>query len=168
MLSFFSFCEWELFFVMEHRASHCRGFSCCGARALGTWACVAHRLIFVACRLYSAGSVVVVHGLSCSLHVASSWTRHWTHVPCISRWILTHCTTREVPTPYNFNTAYPVPALWALLCSSHANVILLSTTWWGEVLILQKLQKQYTPDFLSEDYSHYIITLAVTYWLLPG
>ena len=31
------------------RASHCGGFSCCGARALGTWA-----------------SVVVAHGLSCS------------------------------------------------------------------------------------------------------
>ena len=80
--------------------------------------------IFVACRLESAGSVVVVPGLSCSLHVESSWTRDWTHVPCIGRRILIHCTSREVPTLYDFNTGHPVPALWALLCSSHANVIL--------------------------------------------
>ena len=44
------------------RASHCGGFSCCRARALGAWASVV-----VAHRLYSAGSVVVVHGLSCSV-----------------------------------------------------------------------------------------------------
>ena len=43
------------------RASHCGGFSCCRARALGTWASVV-----VAHGLQSAGSVVVVHGLSCS------------------------------------------------------------------------------------------------------
>ena len=39
-------------------------------KALGTWASVA-----VACRLWRAGSVVVAHGLSCSPHVGSSWTR---------------------------------------------------------------------------------------------
>ena len=43
------------------RASHCGGFSCCGAQALGTWASVV-----VACRLQSTGSVVVAHRLSCS------------------------------------------------------------------------------------------------------
>ena len=30
-------------------------------------------------------------------HVESSWTRDWTHVPCISRWTLNHWTTKEVP-----------------------------------------------------------------------
>ena len=43
------------------QASHCGGFSCCGAQALGAWASVV-----VACRLQNAGSVVVAHGLSCS------------------------------------------------------------------------------------------------------
>ena len=43
------------------RASHCGGFSCCGARALGAWASVV-----VARRLQSAGSVVEAHRLSCS------------------------------------------------------------------------------------------------------
>ena len=43
------------------RASHCSGFSCCRAQALGMQASV------VAARgLQSAGSVVVAHGLSCS------------------------------------------------------------------------------------------------------
>ena len=42
-------------------ASHCGGFSCCGAWALGTRAAVV-----VAPGLQSAGSVVVAHGLRCS------------------------------------------------------------------------------------------------------
>ena len=43
-------------------ASHCCGFSCCGARALGTRASVV-----VARGLESAGSVFVAHGFSCSM-----------------------------------------------------------------------------------------------------
>ena len=43
-------------------ASHCGGFSCCGARALGVWTSVV-----AAHGLYSASSVVVAHGLSCSM-----------------------------------------------------------------------------------------------------
>ena len=46
------------------RASHCGGFSCCKAQALGAWASVV-----VACGLSGCGSqalVVVAHGLSCS------------------------------------------------------------------------------------------------------
>ena len=35
-------------------------------------------------------------GLAVSWHVDSSWTRDRTRVPCISRWILYHWTTREV------------------------------------------------------------------------
>ena len=44
------------------RASHCSGFSCCGAWALGAWASVV-----VAHGLQSAGSVVVAPGHSCSV-----------------------------------------------------------------------------------------------------
>ena len=36
-------------------------------------------------------------GLVPPRHVGSSWTRARTCVPCIGRWILNHCTTREVP-----------------------------------------------------------------------
>ena len=42
------------------------------------------------------GSVVVAHGLRCSTLVGSSWTRDGTRVPCTGRWILIHCTSREV------------------------------------------------------------------------
>ena len=72
------------------RVSHCSGFSCCGAQALGTWASVV-----VARGLQSAGSVVVAHGLSCS--EATSQTRDRTCVPCIGRRILNHYATGEVP-----------------------------------------------------------------------
>ena len=41
-------------------ASHCGGFSCCGAQALGKRASVIAPL-----RLQSLGSVALVHGLSC-------------------------------------------------------------------------------------------------------
>ena len=46
-----------------------------------------------------AGSAIVAHGPSCSAprHVGSSQTRARTCVPCISRQILNHCTTREAP-----------------------------------------------------------------------
>ena len=47
--------------------------------------------------LYSAGSAVVAHGFVTPQHVGSSQTRARTHVPCIGRWILNHCATREVP-----------------------------------------------------------------------
>ena len=51
----------SLWWLLIAVASHCGGFSCCRARALGTWASVV-----VAHGLQSTGSVVVVHGLSCS------------------------------------------------------------------------------------------------------
>ena len=50
-------------------ASHCGGFSC-GAQALGPWASVA-----AARGLQSTGSVVGVHGLSCSRACGTSQTR---------------------------------------------------------------------------------------------
>ena len=80
------------------RASHCGGFSCCGARALGARASV------VAARgLSSCGSRALGRrlsswwhtGLAAPRHVGSSQTRARTRVPCISRWILNHCATRE-------------------------------------------------------------------------
>ena len=50
------------------QASQCSGFSCCRAQALGAQASVvgAHRL-------YSWGSVVVVHGLSYSMACRNLW-----------------------------------------------------------------------------------------------
>ena len=82
----FSSCgEPELHFSCGAWASHCSGFSHCGAWALCAWA-----------------SVVTVHRLSSCLswapqHVESSQTRDGTSAPYIGRWILIHWTTREAP-----------------------------------------------------------------------
>ena len=57
----------------------CSG-SCCRARALGTWA-----------------SVVVVHGLSCSVACGIFLDQGSNLCPLVGRQILNHCTTREVP-----------------------------------------------------------------------
>ena len=65
------------------RASHCGGFSCCGARALGL-----------------VGSVAVTLRLGCSKAGGSSQTRDQTHIPCIVRGILNHWTTREAQNVY--------------------------------------------------------------------
>ena len=63
------------------QASHCGGFSCCRAQALGTRA-----------------SVVVAHGLSCSAVCGIFPDQGSNRAPCIGRQILNHCATREVPT----------------------------------------------------------------------
>ena len=50
-------------------ASHCGGFSCCGARVLENTgsSCCPWGSVAVASRLWSTGSIVVAHGLSCSV-----------------------------------------------------------------------------------------------------
>ena len=75
-------------------ASHCGGFSCCAARALGAWASVIAARALSSCDLWA---------LECRLsscgarHVGSSQTRAQTCVPCTGRQILNHRATREVP-----------------------------------------------------------------------
>ena len=68
----FSLC-WLL--LLWSTGSRHTGFSSCGTRAQQLW-----------CR-----------GLVAPRHVGSSWTTARTCIPCIGRWILYHCTTREVP-----------------------------------------------------------------------
>ena len=58
--------------------SHCGGFSCCRAWALGTRAPVVAVL-----GLESTGSIVVVQSVVVPRQVRSSWTRDGTHVSCI-------------------------------------------------------------------------------------
>ena len=88
------------------RASQCRGFSCCGARAL----CVQASAV-VARRLSSCGSRALERRLSsCGLvaprHVGPSQTKAWTRVPCTGRRILNHCATREAPDYICFSEWY--------------------------------------------------------------
>ena len=93
------------------RASHCSGFSCWGAQALGVRASVvvargisSHGsgaqdcgLSIVAHGLQITGSVVVAHGLSCSVACGIFPDQGLNPCPCVGRRILNHCTTREVP-----------------------------------------------------------------------
>ena len=53
--------------------------------------------VVVAHGLQRVDSVAVAHGLVAPRHVESSQTRARTRVPCIGRWILNHCATREIP-----------------------------------------------------------------------
>ena len=84
----FSSCsKWGLLFIAVHELLSAVTSLVCGAQALCTWASVA-----AAQRLSSWGEL----GLVAPRHVESSRTRDRTCVPCISRRILTHSTTREV------------------------------------------------------------------------
>ena len=70
----------------------------CGVQALGAQASVVAAHGILGCG--SVGPRMWVQKLwymtTVVLHVGSSWTRNQTHVLCISRKILKHCTTREV------------------------------------------------------------------------
>ena len=77
------------------RASHCSGFSCCRAWALGAQASVV-----VARGLSSCGSQAQQlwrMGLVALRHVGSSQTRAQTRVPCSGRRIFNRYATREAP-----------------------------------------------------------------------
>ena len=77
--------QWLL--LLRSMGSRHAGFSSCG-----TWA---QQLQLVGSR---AQVQQLWHtGLVALRHVGSSRTRVRTHVPCIGRRILNHCTTREVP-----------------------------------------------------------------------
>ena len=80
-------------------ASHCGGFFCCGAWALGMRASVVVARGLRSCNAgFRAQAQLLWHmGLVAPQHVGSSQTRDQTHVPCIGRQILNHCTTREIP-----------------------------------------------------------------------
>ena len=77
------------------QTSDCNGFSCCAAPALDT----------------QSSAVAACRPSSCSLvaprHVESSWTNDRTHVHCIGRQILIHCTTKEDPSIFSEPT-FPI------------------------------------------------------------
>ena len=89
------------------RTSHCGGFSCWEAWALGPIG------------LSTYGSQALEHRLdSCGAwaqllrHVGSSWTGDWTHVSYTGRWILCHWATREAPLLSFIDTEYIPNAGW--------------------------------------------------------
>ena len=83
------------------RASHCGGFSLwsMGSRRVGFSSCgpQAQQLWLAGPRAQAQQLWLMV--LVAPQHVGSSRTRARTRVPCVGRWILNHCATREVPSP---------------------------------------------------------------------
>ena len=69
-----------------------RGYSSLWCTGFSSW----WLLLFQSMGFRYTGSIVVAHGVVALRHVESSQTGDWAPVPCIGRWILTHCTTREV------------------------------------------------------------------------
>ena len=81
--------QWWLL-LLRSTGSRCAGFSSCSTRAQWLTGSRAQ-----AQQLWRTDLVAL-------WHVGSSWTRALTCVPCIRRWILNHCATREVPTEHLF------------------------------------------------------------------
>ena len=81
------------------QASHCGGFSCSGAQALGTQASVvvAHGLSSCGSWALECRLSIWCMGLVAMQQVGSSRNRDRTCVPCIGRWTLKHCAIREAP-----------------------------------------------------------------------
>ena len=83
----FSSCgKWELLFIVVHgfliAVASLVWSTGCGHIGFSTW--------------WHTGSVVVEHGLSCSVACGIFLDQNRTCVSCIGRQILIHCTTREV------------------------------------------------------------------------
>ena len=90
----FSSCgEQGRLFSCSTQASYCGGFTR-GAQALGPEG-------FCSCGLWAQQLWLADSstGLAAPQHVGSSQTRDQTCAPCIGRWILVHCTSREVHLP---------------------------------------------------------------------
>ena len=101
--------SWIFFLGRTESLLLCSGFSSCGEQGLlpscGAWA--PHCGVFSCCELST--SVVVAHGLSCSVKSGIFLEQGSNHVPCISRQILNHWTSREVLGCLNFLWSHQDP-----------------------------------------------------------
>ena len=94
--------------VAEHRLQTRRLSSC------GMWA---QQLWLVGSR--AQAQQLWCTGLVAQRPVGSSQTRAQTCVPCIGRWILNHCATREVPTTFTVLSSRCLEACWGDKASTH-------------------------------------------------
>ena len=75
----------------------------------------------------------------------SSWTRGQTRVPCIGRWILVHCTTREVLTCAVLITG----ALWLRLSSAGLCFVFFFFPHWFDYFGFRELSCEFQGQLLS-------------------
>ena len=83
--------------LLQSTGSRCTGFSSFSTQAQLLW-CL---------------------GLVVPWHVESSWTRHRTCVPCIGRWILIQCATREVLKACLFTSGWGTSLTTLSRCCAH-------------------------------------------------
>ena len=90
-------CLWSTGFSLQWLLSRSKGSGVCRLQQLWHTGSVvsARGLRGLSSQAPSSGSVVGLHGLTCSAARGIYVTRDQTHVPCIGRWVLHHCTTRE-------------------------------------------------------------------------
>ena len=112
---------WPL--LLQSVGSRLAGFSSCGVQAQQLWLMGSRAQ---AQQLWRTGSVA-------PWHVGSSWTRAWTRVPCIGRWIPNHCCTRE----------------------AHNELLIHTTTWVNLKIIIVKERSSQTKK-KKRIYSSYI------------
>ena len=74
-------------FLVQSRGSRVHGFTSCSRWAQWLW--------LLGSRVQA--QYLQRTGLVALQHVGSSWTRDWTSVSCVGRWILYHWATREAP-----------------------------------------------------------------------
>ena len=97
----FSF-RWLL--LLRSTGSRRTGFRSCSTQAQWLW--------FAGSR--AQAQQLWCKGLVAPQHVGFSRARDRTHVPCISWWILNHCTTREVPVPHSLcEFSFDYPGNWS-------------------------------------------------------
>ena len=95
------------------------GFSGCGSRAQLLW---------------RTGPVALQH-------VGSSCTRDWTCVPCISRRILNHCATREVPMVWLLISTNGNSAVWHEISKYYIFLLVLNffqSFWITQIVLLEE------------------------------
>ena len=106
-------------------ASHCCGFSSCGAQALDLWVSVV-----VALGSRAQGQYLWCMGLAAPWHVRSSWTRNRTHVSCIGRRILYHWATREAS-----QILFDQRLVYTVILSHHLGFLMLQFYSWAFIPI---------------------------------
>ena len=109
-------------------------------------------------------------GLVVPRHVGSSRTRARTHVPCIGRWILNHCATREAPLVSYcckiFHSVHPPPLLVHFARGGHLMTFgsLLQTKLRRiSSYILLCNNKQHTPTQRDTEMLGYTVCVAPVY-----
>ena len=113
------------------------------------------------------GSVVGHVGLFAPWHMESSWTRDWTCVPCVGRWILNHRPTSEVQDPFIMVGGwYPWSSgVSVFVCLAGCSRKSLTCIW--DVLLWWWREIEWCSEFIGPQRGGYHIVLALHSFRVP-